>query len=219
MARHLPHSDQLDNYVREVGTRETEVQRGLRAATAGRRNAEMQIGADQGQVMAFLVRLIGARRALEIGTFTGYSALSVAAALPADGQLIACDVSADYTSVGRPFWQQAGVAARIDLRLGPALATLDALLAGGEGGRFDFAFIDADKSNYDGYYERCLVLVRKGGLIAIDNVLWGGAVLDAKDQSADTVALRALNRKIQGDDRVDMCLLTIGDGLTLVRRH
>jgi predicted O-methyltransferase YrrM len=217
MTRHLPLSDELDLYVRDVGTRETEVQRGLRAATAGRRNAMMQIGADQGQVMAFLVRLIGARRALEIGTFTGYSALAVAAALPEDGQLIACDVSAEYTSVGRPFWQQAGVAARIDLRLGPALATLDALLARGEAGRFDFAFIDADKSNYDGYYERCLVLVRKGGLIAIDNVLWGGAVLDAKDASADTAALRALNRKIQADTRVDMCMLTIGDGLTLVR--
>ena len=217
MTRHLPLSDQLDTYVREVGTRETEPQRGLRAATASRRNAMMQIGADQGQAMAFLIRLIGARRALEIGTFTGYSALSVAAALPADGQLIACDVSAEYTSVGRPFWQQAGVAARIDLRLGPALGTLDALLADGEAGRFDFAFIDADKSNYDGYYERCLVLVRKGGLIAVDNVLWSGAVLDAKDTSDDTVALRALNRKIQADERVDMCMLTIGDGLTLVR--
>jgi predicted O-methyltransferase YrrM len=217
MTRHLPLSDQLDDYVREVGTRETEVQRGLRAATAGRRNAMMQIGPDQGQAMAFLVRLIGARRALEIGVFTGYSALAVAAALPADGQLIACDVSAEYTSVGKPFWQQAGVAARIDLRLGPALATLDALLARGEGGKFDFAFIDADKSNYDGYYERCLVLVRKGGLIAIDNVLWSGAVIDAKDVSADTEALRALNRKIQADTRVDMCMLTIGDGVTLVR--
>jgi predicted O-methyltransferase YrrM len=217
MTRHLPLSDELDLYVREVGTRETEVQRGLRAATAGRRNAMMQIGADQGQVMAFLVRLTGVRRALEIGTFTGYSALAVAAALPEDGQLIACDVSAEYTSVGKPFWQQAGVAARIDLRLGPALATLDALLAQGEAGRFDFAFIDADKSNYDGYYERCLVLVRKGGLIAIDNVLWSGAVIDAKDRSADTAALRVLNRKIQADTRVDMCMLTIGDGLTLVR--
>jgi predicted O-methyltransferase YrrM len=217
MTRHLPLSEQLDDYVRAVGTRETDEQRGLRAATASRRNAMMQIGPDQGQAMAFLVRLTGARRALEIGTFTGYSALSVAAALPADGQLIACDVSAEYTNVGKPFWQKAGVAARIDLRLGPAIATLDALLAQGETGRFDFAFIDADKSNYDGYYERCLVLVRKGGLIAIDNVLWSGAVIDATDKSADTEALRVLNRKIQADARVDMCMLTIGDGLTLVR--
>ena len=189
----------------------------LALPTAGRPGAGMQIEPDQAQVMAFLVRLVGARRALEIGTFTGYSALAVAAALPEDGQLIACDLSADYTSVGRPFWQQAGVAARIDLRLGPALATLDALVARGEAGGFDFAFIDADKQNYDGYYERCLVLVRAGGLIAIDNVLWGGAVLDAKDGSADTAALRALNHKIQADARVDMCMLTIGDGLSLVR--
>jgi predicted O-methyltransferase YrrM len=176
----------------------------------------MQIGADQGQVMAFLVRLIGARRALEIGTFTGYSALAVAAALPEDGQLIACDVSEEYTSVGRPFWAKAGVAARIDLRLGPALATLDALLSHGEAGGFDFAFIDADKPNYDGYYERCLKLVRKRGLIAIDNVLWSGAVADPKKTSADTKTLRALNRKIQADDRVEMSMLAIGDGLTLV---
>ncbi len=217
MTRHLPLSEQLDDYVRVVGTRETDEQRGLRAATAHRRNAMMQIGPDQGQTMAFLVRLTGARRALEIGTFTGYSALSVAAALPADGQLIACDVSDEYTSVGKPFWQKAGVAARIDLRLGPAIATLDALLAQGEAGRFDFAFIDADKSNYEGYYERCLVLVRKGSLIAVDNVLWSGAVIDAADTSADTEALRVLNRKIQADARVDMCMLTIGDGLTLVR--
>ena len=217
MARHLPLSDRLDAYVREVGTREAEVERGLRAATVGRPGAEMQIGPDQAQVMAFLVRLIGARRALEIGTFTGYSALAVAAALPEDGQLVACDISAEYTSVGRPFWQQAGVAARIDLRLGPALATLDALLARGEAGSFDFAFIDADKINIDAYYERCLKLVRAGGLIAIDNVLWGGAVIDAKDRSAETAALRALNQKIQADARVDMCLLTIGDGVTLVR--
>jgi predicted O-methyltransferase YrrM len=217
MARHLPLSDRLDAYVREVGTRETEVQRGLRAATAGLPDSMMQIGADQAQVLAFLIRLIGARRALEIGTFTGYSALAVAATMPEDGQLVACDVSAEYTSVGRPFWQRAGVAARIDLRLGPALATLDALVARGEAGQFDFAFIDADKSNYDVYYERCLVLVRAGGLIAIDNVLWGGSVLDPAKTSADTVALRALNRKIQADARVDMCMLTIGDGLTLVR--
>ena len=219
MARHLPLSDALEAYVLEVGTRETETQRALRAATAPRRNAMMQIGADQGQMMAFLVRLIGAKRALEIGTFTGYSALCVAAALPADGQLIACDVSEEYTSVGRPFWQQAGVAGRIDLRLGPALATLDALVARGEQGRFDLAFIDADKPNYDAYYERCLLLVRKGGLIAIDNVLWSGAVIDRKDNSADTEALRALNRKIHDDSRVDLCMLTVGDGVTLVRPH
>ncbi len=216
MPRYLTMTDELADYVRDAGTRETETQRELRAATVGHPGAMMQIGPDQGQVMAFLVRLIGARRALEIGTFTGYSALSVAAALPEDGQLIACDVSDEYTSIGRPFWDKAGVAARIDLRLGPALATLDALLSHGEAGAFDFAFIDADKPNYDGYYERCLKLVRKRGLIAIDNVLWSGDVADPKKTSADTKTLRALNRKIQADSRVEMCMLAIGDGLTLV---
>jgi caffeoyl-CoA O-methyltransferase len=218
MPRYLTMTDQLANYLRDVGTRETEVQRELRAITHAKQGeaAGMQIGPDQGQVMAFLVRLIGARRALEIGTFTGYSALAVAAALPEDGQLIACDVSEDYTSVGRPFWKEAGIAPRIDLRIGPALATLDALLAHGNGGKFDFAFIDADKPNYDAYYEACLKLVRKRGLIAIDNVLWSGAVADPSKTSADTQTLRALNRKIQADSRVEMCMLAIGDGLTLV---
>ncbi|MCW3475034.1 class I SAM-dependent methyltransferase [Limobrevibacterium gyesilva] len=212
-------TDALAAYVAERGTRESDAQRGLRAATRGRPGAGMQIGPDQGQFMAFLVQLTGARRALEIGVFTGYSALSVAAALPEGGELVACDISEDYTSVGRPFWRQAGVDRRIDLRLGPALATLDGLLADGQDGTFDFAFIDADKTGYDAYYERCLVLVRRGGLIAIDNVLWGGAVIDPADTSPDTEALRALNRKIHADARVDMCLLPIGDGLTLVRRR
>jgi len=215
MPRYLTMTDQLADYVRDIGTRETETQRELRAVTqAGQRDAGMQIGPDQGQVMAFLVQLIGARRALEIGTFTGYSALSVAAALPADGQLIACDVSEEYTSVGRPFWNKAGVTPRIDLRIGPALRTLEALEARGE--KFDFAFIDADKPNYDAYYELCLKLVRRRGLIAIDNVLWSGAVADPAKTSADTKTLRALNRKIQADTRVEMCMLAIGDGLTLV---
>ena len=215
MPRYLTMTDRLADYVRDIGTRETETQRELRAVTqAGQRDAGMQIGPDQGQVMAFLVRLIGARRALEIGTFTGYSALSVAAALPADGQLIACDVSEEYTSVGRPFWNKAGVTPRIDLRIGPALRTLEALEARGE--KFDFAFIDADKPNYDAYYELCLKLVRRRGLIAIDNVLWSGAVADPAKTSADTKTLRALNRKIQADTRVEMCMLAIGDGLTLV---
>ena len=215
MARHLTLTDELFDYVRAFGTRETPAQAGLRAATVGRRGAGMQIGADQGAFMAFLVRLIGARRALEIGVFTGYSALSVAQALPADGRLVACDISDENVRVGMPFWREAGVGDKIDLRIGPALATLDGLLA--EGAVFDFAFIDADKDNYDGYYERCLKLVRPGGVIAIDNVLWSGAVLDAADTSADTVALRALNTKIQADARVDMCLLPIGDGVTLAR--
>jgi len=165
------------------------------------------------------VRLTGTRRALEVGTFTGYSALVVAEALPADGKLIACDVSAEWTSIGKPFWQEAGVAARIDLRLKPAVETLDELLHAGERGRFDFAFIDADKSNYDRYYERALELLRPGGLVGVDNTLWSGAVVDAKRTDADTRAIRALNEKVKSDARVDMVLLPIGDGLTLARKR
>jgi predicted O-methyltransferase YrrM len=212
-------NDALDQYVRDVGTRMTPAQHGLRAATQGRPRAGMQIGADQGQFMGFLIRVLGVKRALEVGTFTGYSALSVAQALPADGQLVACDISTEYTDVGKPFWEQAGVAGKIDLRIGPAVATLDALITEGQADSFDFAFVDADKSNYDAYVERCLILVRPGGVIGVDNVLWNGAVLDEADQSADTVALRALNRKLHADARVDLCLLPTGDGLTLLRRR
>jgi predicted O-methyltransferase YrrM len=219
MARYLQMNDALDQYVRDVGTRMSPAQHGLRAATRGRRGAGMQIGADQGQFMAFLIGVLGARRALEIGTFTGYSALSVAQALPADGTLIACDISTEYTDVGKPFWAEAGVAGKIDLRIGPAVVTLDSLIADGQAGRFDFAFIDADKSAYDAYVERCLVLVRPGGIIGVDNVLWSGAVLDEADQSEDTIALRKLNAKLHADARVDICLLPIGDGLTLLRRR
>ncbi len=219
MARNLGLPDDLAAYVQTVGTRLVPAQEGLRAATKGLRGAGMQIGADQGQFMGFLVRALGVKRALEIGTFTGYSALSVALALPADGQLVACDVSTKFTDVGRPFWQQAGIAAKIDLRIGPAVETLDALIAAGGADSVDFAFIDADKSNYDAYYERCLVLVRKGGVIGIDNVLWSGAVIDPAQNSEDTQALRALNRKLHADERVDISMLAIGDGLTLLRRR
>src|SRR5438105_875650 len=178
----------------------------------------MQISPDQGQLMALLVKLIGARRTLEIGVFTGYSALSVALALPADGQLLACDISDEYTRVGKPFWQQAGVAHKIDLRLGPALQTLDAELARGAAGSYDFAFIDADKTSYDSYYERCLLLVRSGGLITLDNMLWGGSVARPAD-SPDTAAIQALNDKLHADARVDVSLVTVGDGLTLARKR
>ena len=219
MARNLGLSDDLTAYVQAVGTRLVPAQEGLRDATRGHRGAGMQIGPDQGQFMGFLVRALGVQRALEIGTFTGYSALSVALALPADGRLICCDISTEYTDIGLPFWREAGVREKIDLRIGPALATLDAMIAAGGADSFDFAFIDADKSNYDGYYERCLVLVRPGGVIAVDNVLWGGAVLDEANQTDDTVALRALNRKLHADARVDICLLPIGDGVTLLRRR
>ena len=219
MVKSLGLSDVLYAYVQEVGTRLAPAQEGLRAATAGMEAAGMQIGADQGQFMGFLVRLLGVKRALEVGTFTGYSALSVALALPDDGRLVCCDISTDYTDIGRPFWEQAGVAGKIDLRIGPAVQTLDRLIAEGGADGFDFAFIDADKSNYDAYYERCLVLVRAGGVIAVDNVLWGGAVIDPAKNSADTVALRALNRKLHADERVDITMLAIGDGLTLLRRR
>jgi caffeoyl-CoA O-methyltransferase len=178
----------------------------------------MQISPDQGQFMALLVRLMGARRTIEIGVFTGYSALTVALALPEDGRVLACDISDDYTQVGRPFWQQAGVAHKIDLRLAPALETLDAQIAEGAIGQYDFAFIDADKTGYDAYYERCLQLVRRGGLIAIDNTLWSGSVArPAKD--ADTLALQQLNTKLLDDQRIDLSLLAIGDGLTLARKR
>jgi predicted O-methyltransferase YrrM len=178
----------------------------------------MQIGPEQAQFMALLVKLVGARRAIEVGVFTGYSALAVALALPADGYLLACDISDEYTRVGRPFWSDAGVAAKIDLRLGPAQATLDAQIASRAAGSFDFAFIDADKSGYDGYYERCLVLLRPGGLIAIDNVLWGGNVARPSGD-ADTMALQALNTKIHRDERVDIAMLPLGDGVTLARKR
>ena len=216
--RTLPLDDRLMDYVLAHSAREHPAQTALRDATRQHPHAGMQIAPDQGQLMALLVKLIGARRTIEIGVFTGYSALTVALALPPDGRVLACDVSDEYTRIGKPFWQQAGVADTIELVLGPALATLDARLARGEAGRYDFAFIDADKSNYDGYYERCLQLVRSGGLIAFDNTLWSGAVArPAKD--ADTRALQALNDKLHADDRVDSALLTVGDGLTLARRR
>ena len=168
--------------------------------------------------MALLVKLIGARRTIEVGVFTGYSALTVALALPPDGRVLACDVNDDYTSVGKPYWQQAGVAHKIELHLAPALTTLDAHLAEGESGAYDFAFIDADKNSYDGYYERCLSLLRRGGLNAIDNTLWDGHVA-RPSQDADTLALQALNSKLHSDERIDLSLLPIGDGLTLALKR
>jgi len=216
--RTLQIDDTLLRYIHDHSLREHPAQAALREATRTHRHAGMQIGADQGQFMALLVKLIGASRTIEIGTFTGYSALAVALALPDDGRVLACDISDEYTRVGKPFWKQAGVEHKIELVLGPALATLDARLQAGEAGRYDFAFIDADKASYDGYYERCLQLLRAGGLLAFDNMLWGGAVArPAKDD--DTRALQALNDKLQADGRVDTALLTVGDGLVLARKH
>ena len=208
----------LHDYLVAHSVREHPAQTGLREATRTHPAAGMQIGPEQAQFLGLLVKLIGARRAIEVGVFTGYSALSVALAMPDDGRLLACDISDEYTRVGRPFWEAAGVAGKIDLKLGPALKTLDARLAAGEAGSYDFAFIDADKSTYDAYYERCLILLRTGGLIAIDNVLWGGSVARPAED-ADTAALQALNDKIHGDERVDVAMLPLGDGVTLARKR
>ncbi|HEX3096247.1 MAG TPA: class I SAM-dependent methyltransferase [Usitatibacter sp.] len=218
-SRALPLSDALLAYVARSAAREHPVLAELRAVTASMPHAQMQIGPDQGALMALLVKLLAARRTLEIGVFTGYSALAVALALPADGKVVACDVSEEWTAIGRRHWEKAGVAGKIDLRLGRALTTLDALVADGAAGTFDFAFIDADKQGYAAYYERCLVLLRRGGLIAVDNTLWSGAVIDPKDTSADTASLRAFNESLAGDSRVDLAMLTVGDGLTLAMKR
>lgn len=200
-------------------SREPDVLARLRAATAGLPNSVMQIGPDQGQLMALLVKLIGARRCIELGTYTGYSALAVALALPPDGLLITCDVNREWSDIGRPFWREAGVESRIDLRIKPAIETLDELLAGGEEGRFDFAFIDADKTSYRAYYERLLRLIRPGGLIAVDNTiaLAGGPIFSEGSQNA--AALLELNAFLRDDDRVDHAMLSVGEGLTLLRKR
>jgi predicted O-methyltransferase YrrM len=216
--RTLQLDDRLYRYVLDHSLREHPAQSALREATRRHPHAGMQISPEQGQLMAMLIRLMGARRTIEVGVFTGYSALAVALALPDDGQVLACDISDDYTRIGRPFWEQAGVAHKIDLQLAPALQTLDARLAAGEAGRYDFAFIDADKTGYDDYYERCLRLLRVGGLIAIDNTLWGGEVARPAND-ADTLALQALNVKLHRDERIDLSLLPIGDGVTLARKR
>ena len=217
-SRTLAIDDRVYQYLVDHSVREHPAQAALRAATRDHPHAGMQIGPDQGQFMALLVKLLGARRTIEIGTFTGYSALTVALALPKDGCLLACDISDEYTRVGKPFWEQAGVAGKIELVLAPALQTLDARLAAGEAGTYDFAFIDADKTSYDAYYERCLQLIRPGGLIAFDNTLWSGAVARTAE-SDDTRALQVLNDKLHRDERIDVSLLTIGDGLTLARKR
>ncbi len=218
-SRALKLTAELQDYILAVSLRESEALRRLRAETAALPMAGMQIGPDQGQLMALLVRLIGARRCLEIGTFTGYSALAVALALPPEGRIVCCDVNPETTAVAQRHWQAAGVGEKIDLRLAPAIETLDALLREKQEGRFDFAFIDADKENYDRYYERALRLLRPGGLLVIDNVLWGGDVADARQNDPETKALRALNRKLHHDERIDLSLLPIGDGVTLARKR
>ncbi len=209
----------VERYASEEMVHEPPILAALREETATLPRARMQIGADQGAFMAMLVRLIGARRCLEIGTFTGYSALVVAAALPPDGRLIACDVSEEWTRIARRYWARAGVADRIDLRLAPALDTLGALRREGAAGTFDFAFIDADKTGSDAYYEHCLVLVRPGGVILLDNALQDGAVADPDVHDADTDAIRQIDRKIRDDPRVEAVLLTVGDGIMMARKR
>jgi predicted O-methyltransferase YrrM len=209
----------LADYVDANWLREGAVQRRLREETARMPGAGMQISAHQGQQIALLTRAIGARRAVEVGTFTGYSALWIAEALAPEGKLWCCDVSQEWTGIGRRYWQEAGLESRIELTIGPALATLDRLLARGLEGELDLAFIDADKEAYDAYYERCLRLVRRGGLILIDNVLWSGAVADLADKDADTEAIRALNAKLRTDDRIELALFAAGDGMTCALRR
>lgn len=209
--------DTIQHYIDGTTLRDLPVLRDLREETAKLPNAGMQTGADQVQFLQLLVRLIGARRCIEVGVFTGYSALGVALALPDDGRILACDVSEEYTAIARRYWERAGVADKIDLYLAPAVETLDARIRAGEAGRYDFAYIDADKSGYDAYYERCLTLLRPNALLTIDNVLWSGDVADTSKTDPDTKALRALNEKIGRDDRVEASLLPIGDGLMVVR--
>ncbi len=219
-ARTLSITDELHSYLLTHTLREPAILARLREETQNMPNAGMQISPEQGQFMRLLIEVLGARNCLEVGIFTGYSALSVALALPADGKLIACDVNEAWTNVGRRYWEEAQVAHKIELRLAPAAETLESLISAGRAGTFDFAFIDADKSNYGVYYEKCLQLLRPGGVIAIDNALWGGRVAERADiMSADTRAIAALNDHVQADERVTMSMLTIGDGLLLARKR
>lgn len=211
--------ERLNAYVVTCGDAEHPVATKLRERTGAMANASMQSAAEQGQFLAFLAKAIGARTALEVGTFTGYSALWVALALPDDGKLVACDVSEEWTSIGRAYWQEAGVADKIDLRLGPAAETLKKLEDDGWVDRFDFAYIDADKSGYDGYYESALRLVRPGGVIVFDNTLWSGDVADPQIRDRSTNLIRALNAKVAADDRVDKVMVPLGDGMLTVRRR
>jgi caffeoyl-CoA O-methyltransferase len=217
--RSITLTDPIYQYMNDVSLRAAPVLRALREETAALTQRSMQIAPEQGQFMALLVRLLRARRCLEIGVFTGYSSLATALALPADGRIVACDVSEEWTAIARRYWEQGGVAHKIDLHIAPAISTLDALLQQGQAGTFDLAFIDADKTNYLAYYERTLQLLRPGGLVLIDNTLWSGRVADPVVNDPDTVALRALNTALLHDERVDLSLLPVGDGLTLALKR
>ena len=217
--RTLTITDEIYDYLLDVSLREARILTDLREETAGMPSMAMQISPEQGQFMAMLVKLMGARRCLEVGVFTGYSSLVKALALPEDGHVLACDVSEEFTAIARRYWERAGVAGKIDLRLAPAMDTLGELLEAGESGTYDFAFVDADKTSYAGYFERCLKLLRPGGLIAVDNTLWSGRLIDEREQDDDCVALRSFNRALYADDRVDISMVPIGDGLTLARKR
>ena len=211
--------NQLYDYLLSISLREPDILASLREETAKHPMVHMQIAPEQGQFMELLVQLMGAKKTIEIGVFTGYSSLCVALALPPNGQIVACDVSEEYTAIARRYWEAAGVANKISLQLGPAINTLDKLIAEGQAGTFDFAFIDADKENYEAYFERSLQLVRNGGLIVIDNVLWSGRVADPQVQDTNTTALRSFNDKLRKDPRVTLSVVPIGDGLTLALKR
>lgn len=211
--------EELHRYLLDVSLRETPLLAELRSETASLAERNMQIAPEQGQFMAMIARMIGARRYLEVGTFTGYSALALALAMPEDAQVIACDISREWTDIARRYWQRAGVGERIRLELAPAVETLDRLIEEGETDRFDLAFIDADKTGYIDYFERCLKLIRSGGLIMVDNTLWGGKVIDPSARDIDTEAIRAFNRHVHDHPAVELSLVPIGDGLTLLRKR
>lgn len=217
--RTLTLDDRLYDYLLNVSLREPEILARLRQETRDLPQARMQIAPEQGQFMALLIRMLDARRVLEVGTFTGYSALAMALAMPEDGRIVTCDVSEDWTAVAKRYWIEAKVAHRIDLRLRPALETLRDLIDSGNANQFDFAFIDADKAQYRDYYEAALRLIRPGGVIAIDNTLWGGSVVNVNKTDPDTNAIRAFNAVLKSDDRIDLSLVPIGDGLTLAYKR
>ncbi len=210
--------DRLYAYMLDISLREPDVLSRLRDETAKHPMAIMQISPEQGQFMQMLVRMLGAKNCIEVGVFTGYSSLAVALALPADGRIVACDISEDYTAVGEPFWKDAGVRDKIDLRIAPATDTLDAMIAAGETGGYDFAFIDADKPGYPEYFERCLALLRSGGVVAVDNIFMDGNAADPDTTSENAQAMRKFNAMLKDDARVELSLIPIGDGLTLARK-
>lgn len=217
--RSIELTDSLYDYLCQHSLRESDLLLALREETAGLAKSMMQIAPEQGQFMALLVRLINAQRCIEVGVFTGYSSLCIAQTLPEDGRLLACDLSIEWTDIARRYWQRAGVSEKINLQLAPAMETLEVCRVQGEEQSYDFAFIDADKQNYDGYYEHCLALLRPGGVIVLDNMLWDGAVADPDQNDPDTAALKALNRKLHADERIDLSLLPIADGISLCRKR